>query len=141
MSKLTREQREELARELLSDDDLISRQGAVNTVRNMKQRVDNIDDYEEVLVACFEELIPPRQWIPCSERLPEKDGEYLVTIQDLFADERGVPKIGMANFDVDCEGFGFWQEIFENFGYVDSEWNEIPVVAWQPLPEPYKAEE
>ena len=68
-------------------------------------------------------------WIPCSERLPEDAFGCLVTI-------------------IDCEPLT--QTDFENIlpyvvGYDGESWNdedgnEIPfeVIAWKPLPEPYK---
>ena len=71
-------------------------------------------------------------WIPCSERLPEEAFGCLVTV-------------------IDCESVT--QTDFENIlpyfvGYDGESWNdsdgeEIPfeVIAWQPLPEPYKEKE
>ena len=68
-------------------------------------------------------------WIPCSERLPEEPFGCLVTV-------------------IDCEPVT--QTDFENIlpyfvGYDGESWNdedgnEIPfeVIAWQPLPEPFK---
>ena len=68
-------------------------------------------------------------WIPCSERLPEEPFGCLVTV-------------------IDCEPVT--QTDFENIlpyfvGYGGESWNdedgnEIPfeVIAWQPLPEPFK---
>ena len=63
------------------------------------------------------------RWIPCEERLPEKDGYYLVTHQwQIFKDEYEI------NIDE----------------YRHGEWVETPrscmTVAWMPLPEPYKGE-
>ena len=55
-----------------------------------------------------------QQWIPCSERLPEKDGEYLTTTEDGLCD-------------------------VESYG--DGEWFYDDVVAWAPLPKPWKGEE
>ena len=68
-------------------------------------------------------------WIPCSERLPEEPFGCLVTV-------------------IDCEPVT--QTDFENIlpyfvGYDGESWNdedcnEIPfeVIAWQPLPKPFK---
>ena len=54
-------------------------------------------------------------WIPCSERLPEKEGKYLVTLY----------KWNIVSF-----------ADFKNLKY-NPHFN-APVIAWQPLPEPYK---
>ena len=52
------------------------------------------------------------QWIPCSERLPEKDGYYLTTTcyRQVYVD--------------------YWNE--DHFDRTEA------VIAWMPLPEPYK---
>lgn len=83
------------------------------------------------------------KWTPCKERLPDKDGDYLVTFEKGYAEDYGFSDIGIAPFEVDCEGFGIWQEHFHpvSLGSLGSEWVEIPVTAWMPLPEPYKEEE
>lgn len=54
-------------------------------------------------------------WIPCSERLPEKDGYYLTTT---------------CYRQVYCD---FWNE--DNFDRTEM------VIAWMPLPEPYEGKE
>ena len=65
-------------------------------------------------------------WIPCSERLPEKDGQYLVTVKNLTGYEQ------LCNDVFECEFFGKdW--IFKG-------WKDNRVIAWMPLPEPYKGE-
>ena len=73
---------------------------------------------------------PVRLWIPCSERLPEEDGPYLVA-----KDETGW--IGVYNFarekDFPCVAG------LENVWWrLDDEWDPLPmagVTHWQPLPE------
>lgn len=56
------------------------------------------------------------EWIPCKERLPEKDGRYIVTIHS-------------SSTFVAVE---FWQN-----GRWSFRWNE-DVTAWAELPEPYE---
>lgn len=72
-------------------------------------------------------------WVPCEERLPEEYGEYLVTMNDGSVQECGyVPEnnrdalIGGWNT---CESTGL--------EFID-EWD---VIAWMPLPEPYRERE
>lgn len=61
------------------------------------------------------------EWIPCSERLPEKQGQYYVS---------GGDKVWICDF-----------LIFSNFkgGWCNDVSNPV-VEAWMPLPEPYKKE-
>lgn len=71
------------------------------------------------------------QWIPCSERLPEDRKEKLVYLSTnritvAVYNEHRLPHSG------DSIGWGY--RVPE--GYIDFE-NET-VIAWQPLPEPYK---
>lgn len=65
---------------------------------------------------------PKAKWIPCSERLPSESGWYLITVQ-------GCEKVA------DMEWY---------YGEWDA-WNgvssEQQVLAWMPLPEPYKGGE
>lgn len=67
--------------------------------------------------------VTPQKWIPVSERLPEHSGNYLVTIADSNYENGQVFKIS-------------W------FYPSDHRWSfkNANVLAWMPLPEPYKAE-
>ena len=68
-------------------------------------------------------LEPEPQWIPCSERLPEESGTYLVSGKW----ESGKVAVG------DCEYLAV-------DGYFSTAWN-FDVLAWMPLPEPWRGEE
>lgn len=84
------------------------------------------------------------RWIPVTEALPEEDGDYLVTFDRRYAEEYALDDIiGIAPFEVDCEGFGIWQESFDpvSLGSLGSEWVDIQVTAWRPLPEAFEVEE
>ena len=61
------------------------------------------------------------EWIPCNEGLPEEDGEYLVT--DVSG---GAATVTETYFITDCDGEGHW--------------GALDIIAWMPLPEPYKEE-
>ena len=92
-------------------------------------------DYGEFLVAAIEALQEPQvsDWIPVSERLPDKtDDEYypisLVTL------DNGDVCLGVYRYD-DEE---WWTRMSEGeYKYT----NTHKVIAWQPLPEPYKESE
>ena len=74
---------------------------------------------------------PVQRWIPCSERLPEKDGEYICTMQDGQVQECGfVPTAqkGLIPGWSTCEADGYKFLRYED------------VIAWMPLPEPYEEE-
>lgn len=65
--------------------------------------------------------VPSAGWIPCNERLPDKSGEYLITIK--WEDRLGI--------------------YFSWFYLRDICWSyrNANVVAWMELPEPYEVEE
>ena len=62
-------------------------------------------------------------WIPVEERLPEKDGFYIATMDGEVAGQED-PFTGLAEF--------------ENGKWIDDEDDYRCVIAWRPLPEPYK---
>lgn len=63
-------------------------------------------------------------WIPVEERLPEKDGFYIATIDGEIIGEDD-PVVGLAEYDR-----GYW--------YDDEDYTRV--IAWRPLPEPYRPE-
>lgn len=74
------------------------------------------------------------EWIPCSERLPEKAGKYLVTII-----EGGSVHTSVRRFNPKPKHPEQNEPIFtKHFPYY-SGWERATkgVVAWKPLPEPY----
>jgi len=94
----------------------------------LKNAADTIEDLSAKLQAANMERSSAHYhggWIPCSERLPDKDGFYMVTIDgELVGDTK--PFAGLAEFEK-----GEW---------VDNEDDYQCVLAWMPLPEPYKGE-
>lgn len=59
-------------------------------------------------------------WVPCSEKLPKQSGEYLVTLRVGYLPGRVI--VDVARYIVDV---GEWKGMYK-------------VIAWMPLPNPYK---
>ena len=79
----------------------------------------------EVVVQNIKDMPTVDRWIPCSERLPEKNGQYLV-VADCGISEKVYRQI-VKYWD------GEGQKWMPN-NYAPS----THFVAWMPLPEPYK---
>lgn len=73
-------------------------------------------------------------WIPCSERLPDNDSDVLVWFEYFRFGEynRLFQTIGISH-----TFRGEWS------GFVNgsSGWQELKIIAWQPLPKPYQSQE
>jgi hypothetical protein len=67
------------------------------------------------------ERLNSMNWIPCSERLPEKEVVYIITVH--YNDRIFI------TFDNFCSYKHGWKE-----------WSNQEVLAWMPLPEPYREE-
>ena len=70
-------------------------------------------------------------WIPVSERLPDVD-EYIIVSFENFS----VPMIG--RYTVDDDDSGTFRIGDEDESFVE---NDLYVIAWMPLPEPYRESE
>lgn len=112
--------------------DLIERQDAIEAICkacSMEGDYHKCDGYPETSTWC-DELVALRalpsaqQWIPCSERLPEEDTYVLATT--------AWGEITMAEKLSDIAWF-----ICEGNANAKSD----DIVAWMPLPEPWKGEE
>lgn len=100
-----------------------------------------IQDMIEQLLTDLEQDEKENGWIPVSERVPEDEKEYLVTLEKVH----GTPEklYGIANY-LKFGDSGYWNE--KKYGYL--EWDKYSdghggtkmykVVAWRLLPEPYK---
>lgn len=79
------------------------------------------------------DLMPTaREWIPCSERTPKEEDEYICTMEDGQVQECGfVPR--SVNYKMTgwstCEADGF------------KLLRDEEILAWMPLPEPYEDSE
>ena len=82
-----------------------------------------LKDYEEDAIHTVLEALP--HWIPVTERLPERDELVLVTYKT-------TSKIHLCKYLDDGSENSWWS-------YIDDccAWNNV-ILAWQPLPEPFK---
>ena len=99
----------------------------ISALRKLLAMCDFVDQYGDSIdadpyfnaVEIAIELLNKTRWIPCSERLPSKSGWYFVTVQ-------GVERVS--------DMVWYYHE--------SHEWNGVSetqkVLAWMPLPEPYK---
>lgn len=79
------------------------------------------------------------EWIPCSERLPEKDGTYLCSCDWSIGSFVCVRKFAKDLHSI--QKYDFPKGSGAGFYYYEEDWGyskETDVIAWQPLPEPYK---
>ena len=99
----------------------MTREEAIDLLDNLIGFVEDNhgSDYDEALKVAIKAL--EQTWIPVSERLPE-NGNYLVTMADN-----------------DCKDVRYLEISWFN---PITKWSlgNTDVVAWMPLPEPYKAE-
>ena len=109
-------------------DDMISRQAALDALRTCYDTnlivLDNGDElihYGDAVGAI--EALPSAQpgWIPVTDRLPDKSGLYLVTEHTAYGVE-----VHSRYWNLRPDG-SFW-----------SGWHGDEVLAWQPLPTPYR---
>lgn len=89
-------------------------------------------------------VTPTQKWIPISEKLPNKNGTYLVTIENYIG--RHIEVLDYANDLYNIDGFDFHDKKGVAGWYVfDGEWGCFidvdNVVAWMPLPKPYTESE
>ena len=68
-------------------------------------------------------------WIPCGERLPEKRGRYIATVMYKSKDSAPYDTIEAFYSKLDNK----WRDVIDDA--------ELDIIAWMPLPEPYKGEE
>lgn len=128
---------------------MIDKEKLVDVFMHMGDHIRSLDEYgfcydstlakaiEDVVAmlkqpeAVLDNQVSSSKWIPVSERLPDKDGEYLVR----FADK------GILNAEYESKfgSFGYWFSVMWD---EDADWfSYVGVTHWMPLPEPPKGEE
>lgn len=101
------------------DADMLEKDGW--TIQRIRQVSSTEMVYETKKPTDFPAADVAPRWIPVTERLPEKEGQYLVSCDSCFA-------IEIATYIND-----------KGDSWFCCDWNHPEnVVAWMPLPEPYK---
>lgn len=83
-----------------------------------------------------------QRWIPVSERLPEVDGMYFTTVKGIDVNYIEIRNFANSLYKIDKfdfsdkkgHGWYFYDSDYGIHGYIE----ETNVIAWMPLPEPYK---
>jgi len=109
-------------------NDLISRSELIKQLRDAENNAFN--GFYKGLVKAHKivaNMPSAQRWIPCSEKLPDETGTYLVTKRsNAYPVAEGVYIVGSA-----C-----WTDTYAGKRYRDGY-----ILAWMPLPEPYEVEE
>ena len=106
------------------NDDTISRQAAIDKLKR-EEKIFYSPAGLKYLIGAVRDLPsarPQQRWIPCSERLPEESGRYIISALDGIGRRTTV---------------ALYQSRYKAWTMTGrmAYWN---VVAWMPLPEPYK---
>lgn len=134
------------------DEDLISRKAAIDALDEQIEQCNRAlssfdispkDEYaikvERASLKAYRELLenlpsaqPEQRWAPVTERLPENDNEVLITVWDAEDDYVEVYK----GF---YQGHEWWTQWCHGCSKIkDEPCGENIVIAWMPLPEPYR---
>ena len=106
-------------------NELISREAVFNAINRIKTKRNETwyEFYQKIMTAVGKILHAEPLWIPCSERLPERSGNYLVT-RDIISSYGYEPEAcAIDYFEAD-------QLNWDGYGNL--------VIAWMQLPEPYQ---
>lgn len=88
-----------------------------------REAEDNDNETKEALFYAIEALKEKPQWVPCSERLPEEDEEYLIEWDAGWGAE-----IRIVDYS---QGGKYWYSDATGYEYRG-------VIAWMPLPTTYE---
>ena len=104
--------------------DLISRQAVIDLIGGMNMCDELSNETYKKLSASIDLLPSTQEWIPCDERLPDKEGLYLTTLTNFMKDNH----VDIHYFRITKEGGRFDSPKNRNYA----------IVAWMPLTDPYK---
>lgn len=136
-------------------DDFISRQAAIDRLNSIRpvstegEYVHGIDVGLAMARVAIKEQPSAQQWISCSERLPKDTDPVNITWvnhkpESYYANIKDKPFTATGCY---CDGKWYWysvtcQDYLDEYRYcsVDAMDEEIEVIAWMPLPEPWKGD-
>ena len=76
-------------------------------------------------------------WIPCEDMMPDIDRFVLVQLTDSYRDPIQIMSLHLKESTEDSDGWLlYWKTQEESI-----EFDAVDIVAWMPLPEPWKGEE
>ena len=116
-----------LIEEIKCNDDIPKNYGTLLDIMRMIRNMPTVDNTDN-------------GWIPCSERLPEESGYYLVTYHN-WSDGNFLPKyndtyVRRLHYQI-SEHFVGWNYPKNVDNRAENDCHK-EVIAWQPLPEPFK---
>ena len=89
-----------------------------------RRTIQSKDSLQDILIQFVEEQPKVGEWIPVSERLPEDGESYLVTNAESFGQ---------------FHAYKGWYDGEHKIWHMDGNFErKMNVIAWQPLPEPYR---
>ena len=113
-------------------DDLISKQQAIRWVKTecnpYGKPTLEFESGKKVIEHLEQMPSAQPEWIPCSERLPEESGQYIITVKYVHVD--GYEDLYAEHGEWDGDRWDMF--CFGHCGEVED------IIAWMPLPEPYK---
>ena len=131
-------------------NDCISRQAAIDALAKFVPFAicdESTESYTNGLTDAYYLILklpsaqPELRWIPCSERLPEIKQHVLLSCYGRVIYGRMISKDGNGGYPVFeiCDSVGEKRPIVLETT-VHSEFTTSRIIAWMPLPEPYKTE-
>ena len=110
----------------------MTKQEAIDLLDNLIGMIEDNhgSDYDSAIRMAIDAL--ESKWIPCSEMLPEYEEYVRVT----FIDKSAIDTMVMCVRRIEGIGDWYWSDFADEYT-----WEASEVVAWMPLPEPYKEEQ
>lgn len=118
--------------------------GMLQDLQDELEPIQNIEDTHQLLVD------KNNGWIPCSERLPEEGVPVNITYKNsnppsYYSNIKNIPFTATA---ISYKNKWYWYsciclDILNEYGKneADAVNKDIDIIAWQPLPEPYREEQ